>query len=537
MSTESKDLKPDNDNLRKQIEDYNTKLNSVLTELDKLREEPKELQKNYQPKIEELEAKNAELNDRVQKTTLENELLRKHLDDIVQERKRRSTERRRRKEEQMKKIVDQATRKLENDKRKLDEKKHMIEATDLVKNAVQTQDDLRKFGEIPSGKTPETPEYVFDEEVPNYAVGEIPVDKDILDQAVVEHAGREPEPPSGTREAQRSKPGNNFFEVMEPTVARAPFETMATEPEGLVPPMIQKAPIPQKFLPDPLMELANFDNDPSCPYSSSREVYPGFNVFPKAPKEQVWTAVNVDPNNRISVMQNARNFMENARKHPGFKEMMDKQFLDMDINSLPEDEFYDFSVKLLFLMNKFNDPNFVPEPIVKPITEMEIMQLLDKELKSKFSIEPLPNDLLKFKLNKDEECQVHKEKYPDVLKEILPILVPIVHNRNNLSPEQAVKEGVEKNLPAIHEIINKMKEPELLKTDEDKEDSSESGDSMTPSSAKGIFAAGLMAKIKNILASKQKEKVKEYRIVDPKTGRVSWTRTHFIFVIDSSGIF
>ena len=655
LTMETKDLKPDNDNLVKQIEEMNAKLNETLNECGKLKEKPNELMTTYEPKLNELQALSNDLKDKNDKLAKENDILKKHLDDILDERKKRNSDRRKRKEEQMKKVVAQANKKLEEDKKKLDEKKNMIEATECVKNARVAQEDLKNCPE-PKSKTTETPQYFFEDDIPNYAVGEIPVDIHALDQPVSSYDRKATKKdPSDTRPPPRlgSKQG---FQVKEPSFEqRAPYQRIAEEPivnecsgkpgsnkgnepgagyksskkstqyeqqierrkvvktmtydierrvsskpgaydpegrrggkpgeyeaegrrggnvgsseqdrrrsvkvegneaevrrggiaaayeqverrggkivehetegrpeyegegnagneyekgrineeneivnecKGKVvkkpnefdaegrqkqgnepepenreydqerreqnaneyggeniqaqkefdPEANKPAPYSQsiydfKGYPTPEEEFRGrssyqshththeehemiqaWDNDPHCPYSHTREIYPGYAEFASLPNEEVWTAVNVNKRDRQKVMQNAREFLEKAKNNPRFKDIFQKQFPGLDVTKLPEDQFYEFAVKLLDLMKKFNDKNYqeVPPPPKeeekkKPeLSEEELKDLASKALKAKFNIVPGPKGTLKAMLDEDEEedCLIPEDKFAEII--------------------------------------------------------------------------------------------------------------------------
>lgn len=66
--------------------------------------------------------------------------------------------------------------------------------------------------------------------------------------------------------------------------------------------------------------------------------------------------------------------------------------------------------------------------------------------------------------------------------------------------------------------------------DEKSTESPESKDSSSPTSSAKIDALAVQT-----ITSTQKEEVASYRKIEDKTGKVSWSNTHFVFVLDCSG--
>lgn len=504
LKAEAKDLKPDNDKLIKSIEELNAQNNELLNECAKLRQKPQQLTDEYEPQLAKLKEVNDTLKDTNEKVGRENESLKKDLSEIVDERKKRNADRRKRKEEHMKKIVDEAHRKLEDTRKKFDDKKNLIEATDLVKNAMLTQDDLKKYPEMQM-KTPEAPAFLMEDDTQNFNIEDIGIDKAALEEPVVMYAGRT----TSQRETgkQIGTQGPSFFEVTEPSLLeRAPYQRIAMEPDSH---FAQSLP-PMEELEEPL-----FENNPMCPYGHGEEGYTGH--------------VLTDKDRAI---QNARLFLERAKHDPKLRELIERQFPGMNVDDmLTADDMYDFAVRLLLMSNRGEEVKAPPK-----MTREAIRPILDKKLRTRFTITAVPPKKLNAKLEEKEEVKVLEDKYEEILDQALNLIMPDVDARGTKTPTEAVNDSVEKNLKAIQEMFRKRKEAELpaLPAEETKGD--EDMPIMTPSSvAKAKIGGALLPKIMQILKSKQKEEVKEFRAVEKGTGKVTWNKTHFIFAIDCSG--
>jgi uncharacterized protein YegL/uncharacterized coiled-coil DUF342 family protein len=521
LLSETKDLKPNNEKLTKQVEDLNNQNNDLMNECSGLKKKPQELVQEYEPKLAELKDLSNTLKEENEKLKRENDILKRDLNELIEERKKRNTERRKRKEDHMKKVVDAAHARLEDTKKKMEDKKNMIEATDLIKNALSTQDDLKKYPEMRVG-TPETPvDLTRDEMFPQYKPMDSTAHQGIIDEVIDMRAHH---PPGGTFEptpGMPGLPGSQFFELTEPlSVERAPLKRIAQESDSTYQ---HGAPYGETFGYNDLQ----WDNDPACPYCHTTAEQPGYDSFQPHPDEEAWTARDVDRRNRQQIIDNARRFLERAKTDPRLRELFESQFPGIEFEKiLDSNDFYDFALKLFDLMRKFNSGR---------MSDVDIRALLDKDLRRRFAMADVPPNKLSAKLQEGEVVNVWKEKYEDILTEALALIAPAVHARGDKSAEDAVADAVLANLAAIQEMFRKKKEPAPLNLEEQK--SKEDDDSIqTPSAfTKAKLAGGVLPKIMQLLKSKQKEQVKEFRKVEQGTGKVQWTKTHFIFAIDGSG--
>ena len=518
---ETKDLKPNNEKLTKQVEDLNNQNNELMNECSGLKKKPQELIAEYEPKLAEMKDLANSLKEENDKLKRENEVLKRDLNEIIEERKKRNGERRKRKEEHMKKVVDAAHARLEDTKKKMEDKKNMIEAADLIKNAIATQDDLKKYPEV-RVPTPDTPADLTAEEMfPQYKPVDSAVNQGMMDEVIDMRAHGPPGGMFGTTPGMPGFPGSQFFEVMEPlSVERAPLkriaaESVSTSQHGL--------PYGETFGYDDLV----WDKDPGCPYCHTTEEQPGYDAFQPHPDEEAWTARDVNRQNKQQILDNARRFLERAKSDPRLRELFESQFPGVEFEKiLDSNDFYDFALKLFDLMRKFNSGK---------MSDADIRDLLDKDLRRRFAMAEVPPNKLSANLQEGEVVNVWKEKYEDILNEALALIAPAVHARGSKSAEDAVADAVLANLAAIQEMFRKKKEPTPLAFEEQK--GKEEDDIIpTPSAlAKAKMTGGMLPKIMQLLKSKQKEQVKEFRKVDQGTGKVQWTKTHFIFAIDGSG--
>ena len=530
LIAETKDLKPNNEKLTKQVEDLNNQNNDLMNECSKLKKEPQRLVQEYEPKLADLKDLSNDLKEKNDKLAHENDMLKRDLAEIVEERKKRNQDRRKRKEEHMKKVVDAAHQRLEDTKKKMDDKRNMIEAADLIKSAIQTQDDLKKYPEIHLPTPDTSPDLNRDENFATYTSQDIPVDRGLLDQPMDMYARHTPGEPYDKPPGAAGMPGSNFFELTEPlSEARAPSKTIATESAYT---FEHGAPESEFGAPHGLTHGEGYgfddlvwDKDPSCPYCHTTEEQPGYHSFQPHPDEENWTARDVDRKNREQILENARRFLERSKNDPRLRELFESQFPGVEFETIMDKEdFYGFALKLFDLMRKFNSAR---------LSDADIRALLDKDLRRRFVMAEVPPNKLSAKLQEGEVVNVWKEKYEDILNEALLLIKPSVDARGLKTPEEAVTDAVTANLAAIQEMFRKRKEPAALELEKGGEDD----DSIkTPSAiARTKLAGGILPKIMQLLKSKQKEQVKEFRKIEAGTGKVQWSKTHFIFAIDGSG--
>jgi uncharacterized protein YegL len=272
-----------------------------------------------------------------------------------------------------------------------------------------------------------------------------------------------------------------------------------------------------------------------CPYCHSTEEQPGYSAFQPHPQPDIWTTYEVDRGNKEAVMANARMFLERAKHDTRLREIFERQFPGLDITTILDSaDFYDFSLKLLDLMRKLKRP---AEEDIKVSSE-DIKKILDKRLRTNFAIQDVPVNKLQAKLQEGEEVKVLNEKYADILNEALALVKPEVDLRGKKTAEDAVKISVEKHLKEIQEMFRSKKEPAplVIPVEEKPKEGEEDTPIMTPSSlAKAKVGGALLPKIMQLIKSKQKEEVKEFRKIEQGTGKVTWNKTHFIFAMDCSG--
>lgn len=453
LKVETKDLKPDNDNLTKKLEEMNNDLNNLLEQNAKLAKEPQELKENLQPRVIELTTYCENLKEERDILKRENELLKKDIDEIVTERKKRNAERRKKKEDYIKKVVEEANKKLEENKKNQESLMHTIDSSAIVTNMKKAKEDLENIPG-PESKTPDVYQILGEEDMPDIGESYMPqvdmefLQKDVPSSTVVSARRPVKKEAKNERSSVTPKPPN-FFEVREPKEAkRAPFQTIAAE-SVLIPPPAKKEP---QFNPTPEEKKSTQPEKPK-------------------PKEEVKKAI--------------------IQEMPKPKEE-EKKVIPQE-NPKPKEE------------EKKEKP-------FKPATIEELKSILDKQLKPIFTIEPQSPGKLSLKLPKGDACNLDEASYKEILNELAGKIV----QKENISPEDTVKDFIAKNEKELPEMILKKQEQAV---------SPSGGDSPNKSEVKFL----------KTVSSQQKEEVKENRIVEAETQKATWVNTHFIFAVECTG--
>lgn len=523
LRLETKDLKPDNDNLVKKAEEANNNVNELLEENSKLKKEPQQLKDEFIPKIQELTNTCADLKEKSDKFARENEALKRDLDEIMDERKRRNADRRKRKEDQLKKIVDEAHKKLDEGKKKQDDKKNIIEAAELISSTKLAKEDLEKYPKLET-KTTEPSHQMLEEDLPDLNIPDMPqIDRQMLDEPVTMYAGR---PPRGETQGKATGAGSSFFEVAEPALAeRAPFSQYAAElnVSNLAMPM-------ENWEDEPL-----YTSNPTCPYGHVDTGYfgSGMDLHGEHPVEQDQSAI------RAAIMKNAQEFLERAKRDPQLKALFDKQFPGFDVSQIIiSEEYFDFALRLVELMKHYQtmrqgkeEPK--EEKKVKALTEAQIRALIEKQIKLEFIISAKEPGKLKATIDKPEESIIFDKGLPEAVDAMLPLSKEPLASRGEITPEEIIELLIKDNYKAIQIILRKHKVPAPLPVSSGDDSPA---DIVSPSKVSQKKDAGEKVQIVREVSSKQKEDVNEFRKVE-SSGKVSWTKTHVIFVLDCSSKF